>query len=30
MKIRLKLGKRFEFAFHIDKALVFALLMLWC
>jgi hypothetical protein len=30
MKIKLKLGKLFEFAFHIDKELVFALLMFWC
>jgi hypothetical protein len=30
MAIKIKLGKYFQFAFRIDKAVIFAILMLWC
>lgn len=30
MAIKIKLGKYLRFAFRIDKAVIFAILMLWC
>lgn len=30
LKLKIKVGKNFEFSFNIDKAVVFAILMLVC
>jgi hypothetical protein len=30
MKMRIKLGRKFEFSLRVDKAVLFALLMLFC